>query len=182
MSNNSGFLARRIIGLLTPLLAIGLLGYSPASAQTERPVMVWANSFWGANNSGIGLGIKTRVIGIGASVFGFAGDSASSLPPRPGGRGYTIDAYIFIDTSPWLAINGSIGYGGWIDTYDGQDTIVSQYEQSGGLTAGAGLTFTLLSRFAIGVGYAGLFTPAKNEGDPKYDPIHRVVMQLGYRY
>lgn len=166
--------------LLTLFFATALL--APALAQTKKPAMIWANTFYGTNNSGIGLGWRSHAVGIGASIFGFAGDSATSLPPRPGGRGYTIDGYIFIETSSWLAIHGSIGYGGWIGAYAGQEKLVESYDETGGLTAGGGLTFSLLSRFVIGAGYAGMFDTGQDEGDPTYDPIHRLVVQLGVRY
>jgi hypothetical protein len=50
-----------------------------------------------------------------------------------------------------------------------------------GFSAGGGITVALRDRFVIGVGYSGIFMPIKGEG-PEYDPINRVMVQLGYQY
>jgi hypothetical protein len=177
--------------LAAGLAVILVLGASPMRAQpsrtsaapseaTEKPASVWANVFYGPNSVGAGAGIRSSFFGIGVSEFAFVGDSARSLPARPGGNFMTVDTYLVIDITSWLGTYGSFGWAGRISNHRG--TTVSAIEQEiVGFTAGGGISIALKDRFVMGVGYSGVFMPIKGEG-PEFNPMHRAVVQLGYQY
>jgi hypothetical protein len=156
----------------------GVADVTPEDAQ--RITSVWTNVFYGPNSTGAGVGIRCSFLGVGVSEFAFVGDSARSLPARPGGNFLTVDAYLVVDITSWLGTYGSFGWAGRFSNYHG--TTVSDIEQEiDGFSAGGGITVALRDRFVMGVGYSGIFMPIKGEG-PEYDPINRVVVQLGYQY
>jgi hypothetical protein len=141
---------------------------------------VWTNAFYGPNNSGAGIGIRWWYLGCGVSAFQFAGDSAAGLPPRPAGTFMTFDFHLVIDFTDWLGLSAYVGAAPRIATAGGLE--VSQDEKDlTPVNVGANLLVSLAGRFVIGAGYGSVLSVSEGEL-PAYDPLPRVVAQLGYRF
>lgn len=169
------------------ILLLICIGFSqlPASAQPiikeERNTTIWANAFYGRNNSGLGLGIRYKALGIGATVFQFTGDTTASMPPRPGGVAISIDGYLAFDLVDWFAFYGNAGYVGRLTTNASQRSQLRESPQLDFLSLGAGIQITIASRLMIGGGYNFIIDTPDYQGDPTDDPIQSIVAQLGYR-
>lgn len=165
------------------MLFMFLHGAAWGQSDREGPAtVVWLNSFYGPNNSGLGLAARYGAIGGGATVFGFAGDTTIGVGIRPGIIGASFDAYLTIDCTRWLAIYGNIGVGAWLRTYEQPGVEQKRTFPSGALVSlGGGMQISLASHVMLGIGGNALLDTPEKEGGPVYKPIPSVVAQVGYR-
>jgi hypothetical protein len=167
-----------IKGLL--IIACGIAITRGALAQNAATV-VWANSFYGPITSGIGLAARYGVIGFGTTVFAFAGDSAQSLPIRPGAICASVDIYLAIDFNNWLALYGNIGAVPRLATYKVDQEVAKNYQKHDVMSVGGGWQFSLVSHLMLGIGYSGVVDMATSDSKSNYNTIHSIVAQVGYR-
>jgi opacity protein-like surface antigen len=176
-------IARSLTGIAAAIL---MISSAPAIAQEHNEfkpaAIIWVNSLYGPNNSGIGLCARYAVLGIGTTVFAFPGDTAASkeLSVRPGAIGFTVDLYLAFDLCSWLAIYGNAGFVGRIATYKTDSEILRNYQKHKTMSIGGGFQVSLASHLMLGVGYNG-FIDAEDTG-PMYNSIQSVVGQVGYRF
>jgi len=155
---------------------------TPEFDESKLARIVWVNSYYGPNNVGIGLAARYAVFGLGTTVFTFAGDSTRNTGlqnkgVRPGIVGISIDGYLAIDFSKWMAVYVNGGFMGRLATYNNplsfpKETVVS---------CGGGFQISLASHLILGIGYNALLTVPEHEGSSSFDPIHSIVGQVGYR-
>lgn len=166
------------------LLALTLFHHTAwgQSGKEGPATVVWLNSFYGPNNSGLGLAARYGPIGGGVTVFGFAGDTTAGLGARPGIIGASFDGYLVVDCTRWLALYGSLGLGARLRTYEQEGTERRETFPPGPLlSAGGGVQLSLVSHVMLGIGCNFLIEVPENEGDPTHRTIPSVVAQLGYR-
>ncbi len=188
MTTLKSALHQRGMFILALLAATITLWSKKANAQntektekSEVASIIWINSFYGPNNFGVGLGARYSAIGIGATVFGFAGDTTHGLSARPGMIGVSIDLYIGIDFNTWLAAYGNIGAVARLATYKAQEDVAKTYVKHAMMSVGGGFQVSLASRLTIGIGYNALLDLPDYEGGPTYNVLHSIVPQIGYR-
>lgn len=151
------------------------------AAKYKPATIVWANSFYGRNNSGIGIGARYSAFGLGATVFNFAGDTSIDKTPRPGAICISGDFYLAIDFSDWIALYGNIGYAGRLMTYKEQRELLRNSSQRDFLSVGAGIQITFASHLVLGAGYNFIVDTPDEEGDETEETIQSIVAQIGYR-
>ena len=170
------------------LILLALAAFTEASpaqrtAQERKTAsMVWINTFYGPNNSGVGIATRYGVIGIGATVFNFAGDTTLNMPPRPGAIALSGDIYLAADFSDWFALYGNIGYAGRLTTYKEQREQLRDSPQRDFLSLGGGLQLSIASHLVLGAGYNLIIDTPDYQGDPTDDPIQSAIAQVGYRF
>jgi|GEM_PF-7021660 len=165
-------------------IALALPATSALRAQDtarKAPTIVWINSFYGPNNAGLGIAVRHGVIGIGGTVFGFAGDTTGSLPIRPGAIGISVDMYLAADLSNWFAIYGNLGLVGRLGTYNAPQQVIQNYLKHSVMSVGGGVQISVASHLVAGLGYNRMIDLPEHEGGATYRPIHSIVAQLGYR-
>lgn len=170
-------------GLLITLSTMTFSQTSPASnsGNEKRTAVIWINSWYGPNNSGVGICGRYASVGIGATVFSFVGDTASDLPVRPGAIGISMDSYLIIDFNHWLAIYGNLGLIARLGTYRTSEEIARNYEKHTAVSVGGGFQVSLASHLMLGIGYNGVVDLPKRESGSTYNTISSIVAQAGYR-
>lgn len=172
----------RALLIMLILLIITPASHAQNTQMGKTPTIVWANSFYGPNNSGLGLAVRHGVLGIGGTIFNFAGDTTTGMPPRPGGVGISGDIYLAADLSDWFALYGNVGYAGRMTTYSDQRELLRKSPQRDFLSVGGGLQISLASHLMFGGGYNLLIDTADYQGDPTDKPIQSAIAQVGYRF
>lgn len=169
--------------LLAGMLILASIQASPAQevAKDKLATTVWVNSFYGRDNSGIGLGIRRSVLGFGATVFNFAGGTSSTSPSRQGAICISADFYLAADFNNWIALYGNVGYAGRMITYNKQRKPLLNFPKRDFLSTGAGLQITLASHLMLGAGCNFVIDLPDETGGRADDPIQSIVAQLGYR-
>lgn len=175
---------QRILGgLLVVLTAAAYAGTSYAqTVKNDKPAaIIWINSWYGPNNSGVGISGRYGILGIGTTVFDFAGDTTSGLPIRPGAIGMSVDGYLAIDFSDWLTMYGNVGLIARLGTYRTSEDIARKYQKHGAYSVGGGFQISLASHLMLGIGYNGVVDVPEYDGGPTYNTIRSIVAQVGYR-
>lgn len=174
-------------------LVVLLLASTPALSQTNKKdtasvkydprVSLWINSYYGKNHGGVGLSARWFFLGVGLTVFRFAGDTTAPLKPRPGGIGYALDSYLVIDITGWLAAYGSLGTAGRFQTYSEQVYLNPDYKEPDPVAYGCGVQTVVASHIMFGIGYHVILPTVDSDNNKnRHRAISSFVGQLGWRF
>jgi hypothetical protein len=156
---------------------------TPGTTEQKHASIIWLNSFYGRNNSGVGVAARWWYIGVGTTFFRFAGDTAHPLSPRPGGIGFTLDFYLAADFNETFAIYGNVGYVGRAMTYNSQEKFLAGYKEPDPVSVGGGVQLTLVTHVVLGAGFNAILPTVDSDNNKhRQNPITSVVAQLGWRF
>ncbi|MBS1910894.1 MAG: hypothetical protein JST22_02800 [Bacteroidetes bacterium] len=161
--------------------ALSLAAHAQGTQTESHAAVIWINSRYGPNNSGIGLCGRYSGLGLGATVFDFPGDTTSGLPIRPGMIGISVDVYAVVDFNNWLAMYANTGLVGRLGTYRTSEEVRRNAQPHDMLSVGGGFQISLAAHLMLGIGYNGILDIPDYQGGPTYNTIHSVVAQVGYR-
>lgn len=156
-------------------------GAEAQSAASDRTTIIWVNSWYGPNTSGAGLAARSGGFGLGATMFGFAGDTTTGLPTRHGATGISVDLYLLGDFTTWLSVYGNIGVVSRLGSYRGSGSVTPMFHNSAAMSAGCGFQISIASHVMVGFGYNGAIDFHDETIAPRYPTINALVAQVGYR-
>jgi len=161
--------------------SIGLNAQHSSDSARTWPASAWVHSFYGKNNAGVGIGVRHSAFGIAFTTFGFAGDTAAFLSPRPGMTAMSLDLLLILDITRWMAPYGSIGCAGRVKTYPEEISQLRGLHRTIMLSVGGGFQFTIGGHYVLGLGYNGIVDSEAGR-EATYDVIHSGVVQVGWRW